>query len=360
MRILTCYYKHKPGGLCKRLYRGITALLQEGHQVHYVSVSKFQLEDENLIYHKLKSPFANEDSILFWLYFIVICPVLCYWIACKYNIQRVFVFAPLYGYIMQPCRVFNKIPLIVFLRADSIKNHAYKNKSMMVIAAELVMEGIGIWRTKLVSVSQHTLDNVVKRHSLFKPSEKLVLYNDLKYMGKGKKLVRSNCINLACVGVVEPRKNHIFLIEAMKRSKCENIKLNIFGDGPCVYEIKKYVSHANMSEKVKIYGWVDMETYWENIDILILPSLHEGVSNSLLEAASNYVPLLASDIPEHREILAKENLFSLENTDDLAAKLLKLSIETDKYLNLLLLAQNKKLVELSFDWDEEFRKVVLC
>jgi len=35
--ILTCYYRPKPGGFCKRLFRAINALLDRGHIVHYLA-----------------------------------------------------------------------------------------------------------------------------------------------------------------------------------------------------------------------------------------------------------------------------------------------------------------------------------
>ncbi len=350
---------HKPGGLCKRLYRGIASLLQEGHQVHYISVSQFKIEHENLIHHRLFYPFKKTDGLLFWFYFIVCSPFICLWVTYKFKIKRTFAFAPLYGCILQPCRIFMNTSLIVFLRADSIKNHEFKNNPKLVIAAERALEGIGIWKSKLVSVSKHTLNSVTSRHSYFEASEEIVLYNDIEFLFRDRKPIDLNHINLACVGILEPRKNHIFVIKALKQAKLNNIFFNIFGDGSSASEIMDYVESEAMQKQIIIHGWVDMKSYWDSIDVLILPSLHEGVSNSLLEAASFGVPVLASDIPEHREILPPNNLFSIICIDNLVEVLNDLSSKPEKVLQKLISDQQGKLSMLRFDWDEAFVNMII-
>ena len=55
--------------------------------------------------------------------------------------------------------------------------------------------------------------------------------------------------------------------------------------------------------------------YLVSSDIFIFPSKREGMSNSLLEAVLTGIPVIASDIPPNRELLAKVNGSLLVNSD---------------------------------------------
>lgn len=359
MNIITCYYKHKPGGLCKRLYRGIFTLLRSGHTVHYISVLPFPVKHEKLIHHKIYYPFKNNESLLFWCYFISVSPILSIWICYKFKIERAFVFAPLYGFILQPCRIILSIPLIVFLRADSVRNHEFKLRSKFIVLIESLFEGLGIWRVKLVSVSNNTLQSVIARHSCLKPRGKIVLYNDIKFLNKVSKQIDANAIHIACVGVVEPRKNHIFVLKALKQVGKKNIFVNIYGEGSSLAALKDFVEKNELNHNVLMHGWVDMEQGWDKVDLLILPSLHEGVSNAILEAGSRGIPVLASNIPEHREILPCEDLFSISEMSDLVAKFNLISSNASLYLNDIAIRQRHYFSKLNFNWDEKFSEIIL-
>ena len=57
-------------------------------------------------------------------------------------------------------------------------------------------------------------------------------------------------------------------------------------------------------------------------DIFVLPSLHEGMSNALLEAMASHCAIIASDIPENRELVRNKKealLFSPGNAEELTS-----------------------------------------
>ena len=134
--ILTCYYRPKPGGFCKRLFRGIEALLAEGNTVHYLAVVPFPIDHPNCHYHHFPWPEGKTDTPLFWLVFHLLAPLMLVYLGIRYRICYSFAFGVTYGFLLQPLRLIRQIPLSLFVRADALKNHQLKRRSRLLIAIE--------------------------------------------------------------------------------------------------------------------------------------------------------------------------------------------------------------------------------
>ena len=151
--ILTCYYRPKPGGLCKRLFRAINALLSEGHNVHYLALTSFPIDHPNCNFHKFPWPAKKSEGFLFWSIFHLIAPIILIFIGYKHHISHIFTFANTYSLVMQPLRIMKQIPSVLFLRADSIKNHELKQRPQWLLKLELYFEGLAIANIRLYGVS---------------------------------------------------------------------------------------------------------------------------------------------------------------------------------------------------------------
>ncbi|MCI5141015.1 MAG: glycosyltransferase, partial [Candidatus Electrothrix sp. ATG1] len=101
-----------------------------------------------------------------------------------------------------------------------------------------------------------------------------------------------------------------------------------------------------------VFGW-----FWQETDLLLMPSLHEGAPNAVLEALATETPVLASDIPEHQEILPQECLLSLTDAGAWQEKLEAITENPQYQLNQLVAAQERTCDHLRFDWDE---KIACC
>ena len=74
--------------------------------------------------------------------------------------------------------------------------------------------------------------------------------------------------------------------------------------GPCDSEYEEIIKKYNMSGVINYYGRVtDPIDYYKKSACIVLPSYHEGMSNTLLEAASCGRPLIASDVCGCKEII---------------------------------------------------------
>ncbi|MCI5209255.1 MAG: hypothetical protein D3910_10780 [Candidatus Electrothrix sp. ATG2] len=168
--ILTCYYRPKPGGFCKRLFRAIKALLERGHTVHYLAVVPFPIDHPHCHFHRFPWPEAKTSGYLFWACFHALAPLLLLFHGFRHPVNQLFAFGSTYSLLLQPLRLLKRIPLSLFLRADTITNHQIKKRHNLLIKMEYFLEGLGIVGTNMFGVSQNLTDTVNGRHTIFKPN----------------------------------------------------------------------------------------------------------------------------------------------------------------------------------------------
>lgn len=69
-------------------------------------------------------------------------------------------------------------------------------------------------------------------------------------------------------------------------------------------DLRELASNLGLSRLVNFAGCSDdMPSVYHEADLLILPSLHEGMPNVILEAMASGLPVLATDIGGSRELL---------------------------------------------------------
>ena len=299
--ILTCYYRPKPGGLCKRLFRAIEALLEKGHTVHYLSVIPFPITHHNCYFHRFPWPEDKTDNLLFWCVFQMLAPAILIYLGYKHRITRIFSFGYTYSFLMQPLRFIKGIPSSLFARADTLENHRLKERSRWLLVLEQWLEGFGIASVRFYGVSDSLTNSITSRHRFFKPKYARTLRNDIKKWPprRNSKHHFSFPLRLACVGILEKRKNQHFLLEVFENVDPQKTQLYLYGIGPWETKLKRIAREKRIHTNIHFMGWVETARIWQNVDILLMPSLHEGASNAILEALEIGIPVLASDIPEH-------------------------------------------------------------
>ena len=111
-------------------------------------------------------------------------------------------------------------------------------------------------------------------------------------------------IEFLFMGRVMKEKGVEELFEAFKRlnAEYENVKLTLVG----TYEedYRSYVEELVKTGHIEYVGWVmDVKPYITRCSCAVLPSYHEGMSNTLLECAAMGRPLIASRIPGCQEAI---------------------------------------------------------
>lgn len=100
------------------------------------------------------------------------------------------------------------------------------------------------------------------------------------------------------IGRFTPVKNHPFIIDIFKEVLKQNPNSYLFllGDGVERHKIESLVKSAAISDKVIFMGYVNNTVdIMQAIDIMILPSLFEGLPLIAIESQALGIPILVSD-----------------------------------------------------------------
>lgn len=149
---------------------------------------------------------------------------------------------------------------------------------------------------------------------------------DCKVFKSTKRGSHREHIKLLFVGRLAQEQKNIFILHEilaeLLKSKTENqtIELKIIGDGPDRLKLEKSFANLKTSNKaqIKFHGWLDKKELalaYQEADILLLPSFIEGLSNVVLEAMASGLYILASDLLDNKNILAKYPKAKIINGD---------------------------------------------
>lgn len=112
---------------------------------------------------------------------------------------------------------------------------------------------------------------------------------------------------ISYIGRLDPQKGITYLLEGillLRKSYRKPFTVLLIGDGPLKKEVQQIVSTNNLDKIVKILGFQkNIPLYLAKTDIVISPTLFEGMSNSLLEAMAAGKPIITTDIPENRPLI---------------------------------------------------------
>jgi glycosyltransferase involved in cell wall biosynthesis len=156
---------------------------------------------------------------------------------------------------------------------------------------------------------------------------------------------------LGFVGRLIDQKGLNYLIRAIAKLKDENLSCLIIGEGKEKEKFKKIAKNLKIENLIFFLGRRNSAwRYMKNFDILILPSLGEGMPNVILEAMIQEVPVIATNVGGIPEIIVDgENGFLVEPRDirglyDKIKYVLNLSEEKRKKIG----KNAKKIVEEKF------------
>jgi len=133
------------------------------------------------------------------------------------------------------------------------------------------------------------------------------------------------------VGRLVPEKAPDMLLRAFHRLPGDT-KLVIVGGSSFTEGFVKTIEElASADPRVVMTGYLHgdpLDELYANAGIFVLPSVLEGMPLTLLEAAAHGVPILASDIPPHVEVLGEDGpgrrLFRMSNETDLRDHLMRM------------------------------------
>lgn len=193
-----------------------------------------------------------------------------------------------------------------------------------------------------------------------------IFTNDYKYSELTRKDIRKklgvsdNEILIGTVGRMAVVKNHTFLIELL-HSLPNAYKLIILGDGEERSRIESMIGLFDLENRVILAGQInDVSNYLSAMDIFTLPSLHEGMPLSIIEAQAEGLPCIVSDsISKEVKITDLVRFVKLNDVSDWGKYILSEAeeihdLKRDEYADII--AKSGYSIEQSFSLFKEALK----
>lgn len=100
---------------------------------------------------------------------------------------------------------------------------------------------------------------------------------------------------IGTVGRLDPVKDQLALLDAFALVRRPATFLVIIGDGPCRAQLEARARHADLDGRVRLLGErSDVPRLLPGFDVFVLPSIAEGISNTILEAMATRLPVVAT------------------------------------------------------------------
>lgn len=169
------------------------------------------------------------------------------------------------------------------------------------------------------------------------PSEKVYLHYyplDLSFR-RPKKICLGDCVHLGQVGNFIKQKGHKYSLLVLQSLvtfesfKGRAFKLHFFGMGPLQNDVKEMASKMGLTDKVFFHGHCHQDKIYSEIDIMLLPSLVEGLGLVNVEAIENGIPICAFNVGGVGELIEHGKTGLLSTVEDVEAMALNVKMLTE-------------------------------
>ena len=258
----------------------------------------------------------------------------------KANVNVVYAWLELPQFISFFSVIFTKTKLIWAIRNAGIS----EDKSYWKMNLLIRINKYFCFRVNgVVSNSQRGIDRYV-RDSGYQIKNEAIIYNTVdtfffNFPAIREKTPGLNVFSLLIVGRLTPIKNLAELFSALvflKEQSDKLFKLFIVGNGDSEYEnqLRWLAKKLNIDDRMVWVGKVENPvSFYQRADLFILPSLDEGLSNSLLEAMACKTLCLSTDVGDSVEFLSQDLIIKNKDAKTIAEKIIWASNLSNDQIN---------------------------
>lgn len=220
----------------------------------------------------------------------------------------------------------------------------------------------------IVANSEHVRQYVSKRERT--PLEKIkVHYNGVEFPDLQRDVPRPSYLAsfphdvwIGIAASLTPVKRHDLLIRAFAKLRATEtgalLRLVLLGEGPQRAGLESLVRECGVADRVHFEGAIkNVDAYLRHIDIGVLCSDREGLSNAILEYMAYGLPVIATDVGGNSELVSAENgiVVPPNNVDALAEALQSLQADASRRVQLGAAARAK--VTRFFSWQQSMSDI---
>ena len=139
-----------------------------------------------------------------------------------------------------------------------------------------------------------------------------------KQILRGKKGFSANDFILIYTAEFIPRKNHKLLFDILPKlkNKIPTLKIIFCGKGELLENYKEFAKKNTMDYVIFTGYTKEVADYCRLSDVLVMPSLQEGLPMAMIEAIATGLPVVASKIRGHIDVIASNEYGFLCNLTD--------------------------------------------
>jgi len=208
------------------------------------------------------------------------------------------------GVVAMIAKMFYKIPYVVSLRGGDVPGfRPYDFGTYHKIIAPLLRR---VWKNAASIVANSTgLRTLAMKFERHYPI--MIIPNGVdvdRFVAPVER--RWDLPRLLFVGRVVHQKGLDLLFPALGKLTDLPWELTIVGDGPEHAALQELAAKLSIAERVHFVGWqrgADLECHYNESNLLVLPSRHEGMPNVVLEAMASGLPVLATRIAGSEELV---------------------------------------------------------
>lgn len=271
----------------------------------------------------------------------------------KYDLTHSFFSVPC-GYVSYKIWKKHKIPYIISLRGADVPGYSERFTTLYKFITPTIKK---IWKNAFFVVAN---SRGLKELALKSNPEKEIgiIHNGINTVDFFPDASKKNPehFTIVCVSRITPRKGIRFLIQAFKifEARYAQARLFIVGDGDEKVSLEQLVMGLGLEDKVVFTGAIPHEKvleYLQKSNVYVLPSMNEGMSNTMLEALASGLPLIATETGGTRELISEGTngfIVKMKDPDDISEKLEKLIL--DKNLENSMGIESRKMAE-NMSWE---------
>ena len=177
-------------------------------------------------------------------------------------------------------------------------------------------DAIVVFVTHELELRMRALRDRVRHHVILNGIDRKTLEN----LPRPAELETAAC-NVVVVGRLDTVKGVRFAVEAMRDAQIPaDVRLCIVGDGPERQQLERASVEYGLSARIRFTGFrSDAAAFIAHADLVLLPSLHEGLPYTMLEAIAAGTPLAASQVGGLAETLEDKRTALLFPAGDVTA-----------------------------------------
>jgi glycosyltransferase involved in cell wall biosynthesis len=182
---------------------------------------------------------------------------------------------------------------------------------------------------------------------------------DIQRFSPGMQMREWHPPRLLFVGRIVYQKGLDLLLEALGSLQSLPWQLTVVGDGSQCELLKAQAQRLGISERIRFLGWLDTTQLlpeYQQANLFVFPSRHEGMPNAILEAMACGLPVIASKIAGNEELVVPASeitcgtgiLFPPEDINALRVALQ--TVLNDVNLRMVMGEAARQRVEQAYTW----------